>query len=162
MTDVLIRPIQFSDNAALARVIRDALTEFGADKPGTVYFDPTTDDLFTLFRQPQSHYFVADIQGIIQGGAGIFPSPGLPEDTAELVKMYLRPEARGMGLGSILIQRCLEFAPTAGFKRIYLETMPTLRQAVKVYERFGFRFLDGPMGNTGHFGCDVWMIKDLF
>jgi len=39
--------------------------------------------------------------------------------------------------------------------------MPELRKAVSVYEKFGFTYLTGPMGNTGHFGCDVWMIKEL-
>jgi putative acetyltransferase len=44
---------------------------------------------------------------------------------------------------------------------MYLETLPELHQAVKVYEKFGFRYLKGPLGNTGHFGCDLWMLKDL-
>lgn len=47
---ITIRPIEPQDNAALAEIIRAALTEFGANKPGTVYFDPTTDALFELFR----------------------------------------------------------------------------------------------------------------
>jgi putative acetyltransferase len=32
---------------------------------------------------------------------------------------------------------------------------------VKVYEKFGFIYLDGPLGNTGHFGCNVWMLHKL-
>ena len=48
-----------------------------------------------------------------------------------------------------------------GYRQVYLETMPELSKAVSVYEKFGFRYLAGPMGNTGHFGCDVWMMKDL-
>jgi putative acetyltransferase len=32
---------------------------------------------------------------------------------------------------------------------------------MSVYERAGFRYLDAPLGDTGHFGCDVWMLKDL-
>ena len=95
------------------------------------------------------------------GGGGIFPSNGLPEDTCELVKMYLLPEARGIGLGRMLIQKCLDGARATGFKKIYLETMPELKQALKTYEKFGFQYLDGPMGNTGHFGCDRWMLMEL-
>ena len=89
-----IRSIQTQDNAALAHIVRAALVEFDAAKPGTVYFDPTTDHLFELFRQPGSLYFVAEEDGTVLGGAGLFPSEGLPADTCELVKMYLRPEAR--------------------------------------------------------------------
>ena len=45
-----IRFIEPKDNVTLAAVIRAALTEFGANKPGTVYYDPTTDHLFELFQ----------------------------------------------------------------------------------------------------------------
>jgi putative acetyltransferase len=75
--------------------------------------------------------------------------------------MYLHKTARGKGLGRLLINECLEKARQLGYKKIYLETMPELGKAVSVYEKFGFSYLTGPMGNTGHFGCDVWMIKEL-
>jgi len=158
---IAIRPIQPADNPLLARIIRNALAEFGANKPGTVFYDPTTDALFELFQQPGSFYLVAANDHTLLGGAGIFPSNGLPEGVCELVKMYLDPAARGQGLGRALIQQCLDKAATMGYKKVYLETMPELRKAVSVYEKFGFSYLDGAMGNTGHFGCDVWMIKDL-
>ena len=63
-----IRPIEPGDNEALAKVIRTALAEFGANKPGTVYFDPTTDALYELFRTPGSFYYVATIDEVIVGG----------------------------------------------------------------------------------------------
>lgn len=158
---VHIREIQPADNAEIATIIRSSLAEFGAAKPGTVYFDPTTDDLYTLFRQAGSRYYVAETKGMLLGGGGIFPSPGLPEGTCELVKMYLRPEARGQGLGRKLVGMALDAAREMGYQKVYLETMPELAQAVKVYERFGFERLCGPMGDTGHFGCDMWMILSL-
>ena len=158
---VTIRIIQPADNAALAIIVRNALAEFGANKPGTVYYDGTTDALYGLFRQPGSIYYVAEAAGELIGGAGIFPSPGLPEGTCELVKMYLSPAARGKGIGKMLIDKALEFAGEAGYRNVYIETMPELRKAMSVYEKFGFKYLDGPMGNTGHFGCDIWMLKEL-
>ncbi|MEO5593191.1 MAG: GNAT family N-acetyltransferase [Chitinophagaceae bacterium] len=159
--DIHIRSIQPSDNAALAVIIRDSLSEFGANKPGTVFFDPTTDALHELFQLPGSFYLVAEENSELLGGAGIFPSAGLPEGVCELVKMYLHKPARGKGLGRLLINQCLEKAKGLGYKKVYLETMPELGKAVSVYEKFGFTYLTGPMGNTGHFGCDVWMIKEL-
>lgn len=157
-----IRQIQPSDNPALAKIIRDTLTEFGANHPGTVYYDATTDALFELFRQPMSEYYVAESDnGKIVGGGGIYPTEGLPEDTCELVKMYLLPEERGKGLGGSIIEKCLETAKEFGFKRIYIESMPELKLALKVYERFGFSYLTAPIGNGGHFGCKLWMIKQL-
>jgi putative acetyltransferase len=95
------------------------------------------------------------------GGAGIYPSDGLPPDTCELVKMYLVPRSRGHGLGKKLINLSLAFAKQAGYKKVYLESMPELKKALKIYEKFGFKYLNGPMGNTGHFGCDRWMLLEF-
>lgn len=156
-----IRLIQPGDNAALAKIVRETLAEFGLDKPGTVYYDPTTDALYELFRTPRSTYFVAEIDNKIVGGSGIFPTDGLPDDVCELVKMYLIPSARGSGLGRMLIERSLEAAKESGYKKVYLESMPELSKALKVYEKFGFEYLQGPMGNSGHFGCHKWMLKKL-
>lgn len=150
------------DNAILAAIIRSVLAEFGANKPGTVYYDASTDVLYELFRQNKAWYFVAEEHAKLAGGAGIFPTAGLPENTCELVKMYLLSSARGRGIGRSLIQACFDQARAEGYKQIYLETMPELKNAVSVYEKCGFKYLSGPLGNTGHFGCDLWMLKDLY
>ncbi|MDB5193690.1 MAG: GCN5-related N-acetyltransferase [Segetibacter sp.] len=161
MEQIIIRKIEPKDNKALAIIVRSALAEFGANKPGTVYYDDTTDHLYELFHEPGSIYYVAEQDGQILGGAGIYPSEGLPDATCELVKMYLSKEARGKGLGKVLIEKVLEFAKGFGYLQVYIETMPELKKAVTIYEKFGFEFLNGPLGNTGHFGCDVWMLKRL-
>jgi putative acetyltransferase len=159
--NISIRPIQPSDNPAIAKIIRDTLAEFGANHPGTVYYDPTTDALYELFQTPRSAYFIAELDSVIVGGGGIYPTEGLPADTCELVKMYLLPQARGSGLGSRMIQLCIDTAKENGFDNIYLETMNELKAALKVYERMGFVYLNGPMGNSGHFGCPLWMLKNI-
>lgn len=161
MENVFIRTIQPADNKALAIIVRNTLAEFGANHPGTVYYDPTTDDLYHLFQKEKSIYYVALINNEIVGGAGIYPTDGLPPDTCELVKMYLLPKARGAGLGRELISRSLEFAKSTGYMKVYLESMPELKKALGIYEKFGFQYLDGPMGNSGHFGCDKWMLLEF-
>lgn len=162
MNDILVRHIKPHDNVAMAQIIRKALEEFGANKPGTVYYDDSTDHLFELFQSATlSEYFVAEKDGILLGGAGIYPTDALPEGTCELVKMYLSPAARGMGLGRSMIAKCIEAAKAKGFQQMYLETMPELKKAVSVYEKFGFTYLPGPMGNSGHNGCDIWMLRKL-
>ena len=161
MESFFIRNIHPDDNKELAAIVRNTLAEFGANHPGTVYYDPTTDALYELFQKPGSIYYVAELNGELIGGAGIYPSEGLPEGTCELVKMYLLPKARGLGLGKTLIDKVLAYAKENGYKNVYIETMPELKQAMKVYEKFGFRYLDGPMGNTGHTGCSVWMLLKL-
>ena len=158
---MIIRPIQAKDNIVIAKIISDTLMEFGAAKPGTVYFDATTDHLFELFQQPKAAYFVVENEGVLLGGGGIFHTAGLPPDTCELVKMYLHPSIRGRGFGKQIIEHCILTAKLNGFKAVYLETMPELKQALNAYEKFGFKYLSEPLGNTGHFGCGLWMLKEL-
>jgi putative acetyltransferase len=156
-----IRPVTAEDNATLARIIRSTLEEFGANHPGTVYFDESTDRLSTLFSLPRSGYFVIEENAVILGGAGIYPTRGLPVDTCELVKMYLLPQARKKGFGKAALLHCINVARAYNYTRIYLETMPELKQAISLYYKMGFERLDKPMGHTGHTGCNIWMILNL-
>lgn len=157
--NIIIRKIEFNDNRELALIVRNSLAEFGANKSGTVYYDDTTDHLYELFQQPGSVYYIVEQDEKLLGGAGIYPTEDLPGQTCELVKMYLRAEGRGKGLGKTLIEKCLEFAKGYGYLQVYIETMPELSKAVSIYEKFGFEYLNGPLGNSGHFGCTVWMLK---
>lgn len=161
MTNLLIRTILPGDNKALAKIIRDTLSEFKANKPGTVYYDDTTDHLSDVFTAKSSIYFVAESEGEIIGGGGIYPTANLPDGTCELVKLYLSARARGKGAGKILMEKCIAAARELGYKKIYLETMPELTIAIPMYEKFGFTYLPAAQGSSGHTGCDVWMIKDL-
>ncbi|RZL13911.1 MAG: GNAT family N-acetyltransferase [Hymenobacter sp.] len=159
---ITIRPIALGDNAALARAVRETLAEFGAAKPGTAYYDEATDHLYELFSQTaRSAYFVAEVNGEVLGGGGIFPTEGLPADTVELVKLYLLPPARGRGVGKSLINHCLQAARDNDYARVYLETTDELTQAIPLYERLGFAYLEEALGNSGHFGCQIWMIKSV-
>ena len=160
MNNISIRTIQPSDNAALAKIIRGTLEEFGAVRKGTVYYEDTTDHLYDLFQHPGSIYWVAEMNGEVVGGAGIYPTKGIPEDTTELVKMYLVPSARGLGIGKTLIEKCIQYAREKGYIRLYLESMPELKRAISVYEQFGFKYLEKQF-DTEHVGCAVWMIKNL-
>ncbi len=161
MREITIRTIKPSDNQSLATIIRDTLTEFKANKLGTVYYDDTTDNLFEVFKADQSIYFVAEYVGEIVGGGGIYPTANLSAGTCELVKLYLSAKARGKGVGKILMQKCIDAAKEMGYRNIYLETMPELTIAIPMYQKFGFSFLTAAQGSSGHTGCDVWMIKNL-
>jgi putative acetyltransferase len=161
MLNLNIREIEQRDNQKLASIVKNTLAEFGANHPNTVYYDATTDALYELFQVKNAKYFVAELNGELVGGGGIYPTEGLPKDTCELVKMYLLPDGRGIGLGRTVIEKCIATAKEKGFSKIYLETMPELKQALNVYAKFGFEYLKGPMGNSGHTGCSLWMIKSL-
>ena len=159
--EIEIRKITPDDNKSIAAVIRSSLEEFGANRPGTVYFDESTDHLSDIFQTNNCAYFICTYDGKLLGGAGVFPTDGLPDKTAELVKMYLLSEARGKGIGGRLMKQCIQFAKQNGYKNLYIESMPELDKAVGMYEKFGFEHLKAPLGNSGHFGCAIWMLKKL-
>jgi putative acetyltransferase len=159
--NITFRTIEEKDNKALAELIRTVFREFKIDRPGTVYFDPTTDDLYNLFRISGSEYWIAEDNGIIVGGCGVYPTPGLPAGCAELVKLYLLAAHRGRGIGWQLMDMTFRSAIKFGYKQLYLESLPELSKAISLYERTGFRNISGPLGNSGHFGCNIWMIKEL-
>lgn len=163
MTDnnYIIRPIQPADNAKIAVAIRKVLIEMGVPKVGTAYADTSLDSMFETYEKKSACYFVIEADGEILGGAGIAPLDNYDGPVCELQKMYFLPEARGKGLGLKMMQTCLEFAKGAGFKMVYIETMPYMKDAQKLYNKVGFKYINGPMGDTGHYSCTVWMIKEI-
>ncbi len=158
--NIVIREIKAEDDAQVAAVIRDVLIEFGVPKVGTAYEDVALDCMTITYSAPKMVYYVLDDNGKVIGGAGIAPLEG-EVDVCELQKMYFLPEARGTGLGSAMMTKCLEKAKDLGFKKCYLETLPYMKAATKLYGKVGFETLEAPMGNTGHYSCNVWMIKEL-
>ncbi len=161
MNASIIREIQKADNPEVANVIRAVLIEHNVPKVGTAYADPQLDYMFEAYSEPNSMYFVVELNGKIIGGAGISPLANGSPEICELQKMYFLPETRGLGIGSKMMAVCLEKAKNFGFKQCYLETMPYMEAAQKLYVKSGFEYLDKPMGNTGHCSCPVWMIKSL-
>lgn len=161
MNAIIIRKIEQKDNASIAALIRAVLVEHDAPKVGTAYADTSLDRLSEVYAADRSAYFVVEKEGIIIGGAGIAPLENGADTVSELQKMYFLPEARGLGLGATLMQQCLDAAKGFGFSQIYLETVPNMRAAQKLYTKFGFTYLDKPLGDTGHSSCPVWMIKQL-
>jgi len=159
--EIIYRPIEEKDNKKIANLIRTVFLEFNIHRPGTVFFDPTTDNLFKLFSAPGSEYWIAEENNIIIGGCGVYPTPGLPEGCAELVKFYLSASQRGKGIGWHLMVKTFDSAKKFGYGKLYLESLPELNRAINLYEKAGFKFIQGPMGNSGHFGCNIWMLKDL-
>ncbi|WP_316794784.1 GNAT family N-acetyltransferase [Pedobacter agri] len=158
---IIYREIEERDNKALAALIRTVFEEFKIDKPGTVYTDPTTDHLSEVFKTAQSVYWVAEEDGEIIGGCGIYPTDGLPDGCVELVKLYTSAAARGKGIGKILLQKSIESAQHFGYNEVYLESFPDLTTAISMYKKTGFKNLSAPLGNSGHFACNVWMLLVL-
>jgi len=158
---IVIREIEEQDDPKIAKAIRSVLIEFGVPKVGTAYADKALDCMTETYSLTKKKYYVVAKGNEILGGAGISPLDNYEGNVCELQKMYFMPEARGVGLGTEMMQKCLNFAKEVGFDKCYLETLPYMKDARKLYRKVGFKSLDSPMGNTGHYSCTEWMIKDL-
>ena len=156
-----IRLIQSADNIAVANIIRVVMPEFGAGGAGFAIHDREVDDMHTAYTSPRTAYYVCEAGGKIIGGGGIGPLAGGDADYCELKKMYFLPEARGLGLGQKALDACLQAAKAKGYRYCYLETFNSMRLAMKLYEKAGFKKIDGPLGNTGHFACDRFYLLSL-
>lgn len=156
-----IRKIKPEDNATIEKIIKSVFIEFDLDKVGTAYEDVETTRMYESYQGKKEVYFVLEENGNVLGGGGIKHLTNADSDICELQKMYFAPEIRGKGYGKKMFQTCLDAAKKFGYKRCYLESGFALEAAIHIYENNGFEHLKGPMGNTGHYSCGVWMIKDL-
>ncbi len=155
------RAIIPEDNADIADIIRQVMPEIGAEGPGTALHDSEVSDMAAAYTHPRSCYLIIEENDQIMGGGGIAPLVGGAADVCELKKMYFLPHLRGRGVGRFLLQQLLDEARTLDFRHVYIETMPHLTAAIKLYDANGFKPLDAPLGNTGHHACNRWYVKPL-
>ena len=161
MASIIIREIQKQDNEQIADVIRQVFINDNFPKTGTAFADPQLDYMFEAYNKPKAVYFVVEDNGKLIGGAGVNQLDNSDANICELQKMYFLPEARGKGIGLEMIRKCLESATAFGYEKCYLETLPEMLSAQKLYTKVGFEYLRAPIGATGHTTCPVWMIKEL-
>lgn len=161
MVGIVLREIQQKDNASAEAMIRSVFDEIGIPKVGTAYQDEALKTMYEAYDRERAVYYVLEKEGKIVGGGGVAKLDGQEGNICELQKMYFLPEARGSGWGSKMMELCLEKAVGFGFDACYLETMPYMKAAQKLYKQVGFEYIDAPMGDTGHCSCPVWMLKKL-
>lgn len=157
----VIREIEPQDNVQIEHVIRGCFHEFKIPLEGTAYTDDETPRMYESYQNDNDVYYVIEANGEVLGGGGIKPLKNYEQTICEIQKMYFSPKLRGEGYGKQLFEKCLKAAKKLGYKQCYLESAPQLKAAVHIYEGYGFKHLKGAIGNTGHYSCGVWMIKDL-
>jgi len=156
-----IRTIEQADNVYLAGIIRTVLAEFGVNRAAVSRMDPEIDHMHEKFTEDRSTYFVAHSHERVVGGAGVAPMKGGGFNVCEIQKMYLLEEARGVGLGARLMEKCLQTAKENGFRMVYIETHSSMEKARDLYAHFGFKSITAPMGINQNDNCNFWMMKVL-
>lgn len=159
-----IREIEPRDDAAVARIIRDVMTEYGATGEGFAIHDAEVDGMSAAYSGADSRYWVVVGEDDVPlGGGGFARLAGTARAlaTAELRKMYFRPEIRRKGFGRMVLERCLREARAAGYRVMYLETHSKMTEAQQLYRDAGFMTRRSPLGATGHGGCDRFFARDV-
>ena len=158
---MLIRPINESDNKHIAVILREVLIEMDIPRIGSAYEDPEINNMYESYQSNRSIYFVVEENNKILGGAGVNQLKNGDINICELQKMYFHKSIRGRGIGDKMIELCLNFAVESNYKKCYIETMPNMVDAQKLYIKKGFKYINNPLGNTGHTACPIWMLKNL-
>ena len=131
-----LRPASNDDRVAVESLVFSVLAEYALtpDPAGT---DSDLHDICASYHSAGGAFDVLVAgSGQVLGTVGLFR---VSPSTCELRKMYLARSARGQGLGRRLLEHALARASALGFTRVVLETASVLREAVSLYERYGFR-----------------------
>ena len=155
-----IHEIQKQDDPAVESLIRTCLKEFHADHEGTAWADPDLCRFSEIYKGDGRKYWVAlNEDGKLIAGTGIGPVEGMA-GISELQKMYCEKEYRGSGASHLLMNTALDYAEQY-YDSCYLETLDNMTAAQRFYEKYGFERINEPLGNTGHYACDVRYLKKL-
>ncbi len=134
----MIRPAINRDAPAIKHVVFSVLREYGLvpDPAGT---DSDLDDIDAHYFAQGGWFGVLMIDGAVAASVGIYREDG---STGALRKMYCLPAYRGLGYGRQLLDRALAEAKALKFKLVVLETASPLKEAIALYQRYGFTLFE--------------------
>jgi GNAT superfamily N-acetyltransferase len=114
--------------------VRALVREYAASLPFALDFQDFDRELNELpgdYAPPRGALLLAR-------GAGCVGLRPIDKTTCEMKRLYVRPSARGTGLGRRLAEAAITEARTLGYKRMRLDTVPGMDSAQSLYERLGF------------------------
>lgn len=121
------------------RKIRLAALKDAPDAFGSTFEEATTLPTKSWAEQIDTlPTFVATLHGLDSGIVRCVPRPG-QMTTADLISMWVAPNARGMGVGSALIDTVINWSRSEGYARLLLDVSDLNSFAIALYERKGFR-----------------------
>ena len=140
-TGFILRPAANTDTRAIQNLIFSILKSYGlAPAPGTTDADLADAAGYYTEHGGTFHVLVDSAAQRIVGTVGVLP---VQAGTVELRKMYLDAGCRGRGLGRLLLEHALVEALRQGSQRVVLETASVLREAINLYEQYGFKRYHG-------------------
>jgi GNAT superfamily N-acetyltransferase len=105
-------------------------------------------DFIRQYQPERERCWIAEMNGEIVGSVFLVQ---ISEEIAKLRLLLVEPKARGMGLGSRLVEECIRFAKRKGYKKIQLWTNSVLVEARHVYEKKGLQLIgEEPHHSYGH------------
>jgi ribosomal protein S18 acetylase RimI-like enzyme len=133
--DVVIRPAEDPESLRQARILFE---EYAASLEVDLAFQGFETELETLpggYAPPSGRLLLGWDGDLL---AGCVALRALDRDTAEMKRLYVRPRFRGTGWGRRLAERIVAEARSAGYRRIRLDTLPSMAGARALYQSLGF------------------------
>lgn len=88
------------------------------------------------YAEPKGSIFVVEeSKSVFVGCIALRP---YSNGVAEIKRLYIQPSSQGRGYGILLLERALDMAKAAGYKKVILDTLPTMERARNLYRVFGF------------------------
>ena len=108
------------------------------------HLDDELNDLQKKYALPDGRLYLVRVDGETAGCVGLTRND---EDYCELKRLYVRPEFRGKHLSKALIEKVIDDAKSIGYKYMRLDTFPFMKAAIKLYEKYGFEYIENYNGN---------------
>ena len=134
--EIFIRPAANADCENVQNLVFSVLREYNLTPEPNGTDADLSDIEANYIKRGGLFEVLEDAEGNLLGTVGLFP---LNAETVELRKMYFAKNLRGRGFGKKTLERMIEKARELGFKRIHLETASVLKEAIGLYEKYGFQ-----------------------